>query len=53
MVGVGVAIPLTCAVATLQTSSVGKIAAINEILMSLLLLKPRVETGVLAARIAD
>jgi hypothetical protein len=37
MVGVGLAIPLTCAMATLQTSSVGKIAAINEILISLLL----------------
>jgi hypothetical protein len=41
MVGVGLAIPLTCAMATLQTSSVGKIATINEILISLLLLKPR------------
>jgi hypothetical protein len=40
-VGVGLAIPLTCAIATLQTSSVGKIAAINEILINLLLLKPR------------
>lgn len=40
MVGVGLAIPLTCAIATLQTSSVGKIAAINEIFIGLLLLKP-------------
>jgi hypothetical protein len=29
-VGVGVAIPLTCAIATLQTTSAGRIAAINE-----------------------
>jgi hypothetical protein len=41
MVGVGLAIPLTCAMATLQTSSVGRIAAISEILIGLLLLKPR------------
>jgi hypothetical protein len=41
MVGVGVAIPLTCAMATLQTSSVGKIAAISESLIGRLLLKPR------------
>jgi hypothetical protein len=53
MVGVGLAIPFICAMATLQTSSVGKIAAINEILIGLLLLKPRRRTGVLAARFAD
>jgi hypothetical protein len=28
--GVGLAIPLTCAMATLQTASAGRIAAINE-----------------------
>jgi hypothetical protein len=41
IVGDGLAIPLTCAMATLQTSIVGKIAAINEILIGLLILKPR------------
>jgi hypothetical protein len=41
MIGVGLAIPVTCAVATLQASSVGKIAAINEILIGVLLLEPR------------
>jgi hypothetical protein len=40
-VGVGLDIPLTCAMATSQTSSVGKIAAINETLIGLLLLEPR------------
>jgi hypothetical protein len=40
-VGVGLAIPLTCAMATLQTSIVGTIAAINEIFISVLLLEPR------------
>ncbi|MEA2942756.1 MAG: hypothetical protein QOD09_3285 [Bradyrhizobium sp.] len=30
MVGVGLAIPLTCAIATLQTTSAGRIAAIND-----------------------
>ena len=33
MVGVGVAIPATCAVATLQTKSIGRTAEINEIRM--------------------
>jgi hypothetical protein len=32
MVGVGLAIPLTCATATLQTKSAGRIAAINDTL---------------------
>jgi hypothetical protein len=33
MLGVGVAIPATCAVATLQTKSIGRTAEINEIRM--------------------
>jgi hypothetical protein len=36
MVGVGVAIPLTCAMATLQTKSAGTTAAINENLIGAL-----------------
>jgi hypothetical protein len=38
--GVGLAIPLTCAMAGLQTTSAGRTAAINENLMGLLLLQP-------------
>jgi hypothetical protein len=38
-VGVGAAIPLTCAVAALQTTSAGRIAAINENLIGILRLK--------------
>jgi hypothetical protein len=40
MLGVGLAIPLTCAMAGLQTTSAGRTAAINENLMGLLLLQP-------------
>jgi hypothetical protein len=40
MVGVGLAIPLTCARATLQPSSAGRTAAINDNLIVNLLLKP-------------
>lgn len=40
MVGVGLAIPLTCAMAGLQTASAGRTAAINENLMGVLLLQP-------------
>jgi len=39
IVGVGAAIPLTCAVAVLQTTSAGRIAAINENLIGILRLK--------------
>jgi hypothetical protein len=39
MVGVGAAIPLTCAMAALQTTSAGRIAAINENLIGILRLK--------------
>ena len=39
IVGVGAAIPLTCAVAALQTTSAGRIAAINENLIGILRLK--------------
>jgi hypothetical protein len=40
IVGVGVAIPLTCAMATLQTTSDGRTAAIHDNLISNLPLKP-------------
>jgi hypothetical protein len=40
MEGVGLAIPLTCAMAALQTTSAGKIAAINDNLIWNPLLKP-------------
>jgi hypothetical protein len=40
MLGVGLAIPLTCAMAGLQTASAGRTAAINENLMDVLLLQP-------------
>jgi hypothetical protein len=40
MLGVGLAIPLTCAMAGLQRASAGRTAAINENLMGLLLLQP-------------
>jgi hypothetical protein len=40
MLGVGLAIPLTCAMAGLQTASAGRTAAINENLMGVLLLQP-------------
>jgi hypothetical protein len=40
MVGVGLAIPLTCAVAALQTTSAGRIAAINDNLIGILPGKP-------------
>jgi hypothetical protein len=39
MVGVGLAIPLTCAMAALQTTSDGRIAAINDNLIGVLLWK--------------
>jgi hypothetical protein len=39
IVGVGLAMPLTCAVAALQTTSAGRIAAINEILTGVLRLQ--------------
>jgi hypothetical protein len=39
MVGVGLAIPLTCAMAALQTKSAGRTAAINEILTGVLRLQ--------------
>ena len=39
IVGVGLAMPLTCAVAVLQTTSAGRIAAINENLIGILRLK--------------
>jgi hypothetical protein len=39
-VGVGLAIPLTCAMATLQTTSAGTTAAINASLIGILLLAP-------------
>ena len=39
IVGVGLAMPLTCAVAALQTTSAGRIAAINENLIVILRLK--------------
>jgi hypothetical protein len=39
IVGVGLAMPLTCAVAALQTTSAGRIAAINENLIAILRLK--------------
>jgi hypothetical protein len=38
--GVGLAIPLTCAIAPLQTISAGRTAAINDNLIVILLLKP-------------
>jgi hypothetical protein len=38
--GVGLAIPLTCAVAALQTTSAGRIAAINDNLIGILPCKP-------------
>jgi hypothetical protein len=41
MVGVGLAIPLTCAIATLQTTSPGRTAAINDNLIGILPCKPR------------
>jgi hypothetical protein len=37
MVSVGLAMPLTCAMAALQTSSVGRAAAINGNLIGILL----------------
>jgi hypothetical protein len=40
MVGVGLAIPLTCAIAELQTTSAGMTAAINDSLIASLPLKP-------------
>jgi hypothetical protein len=46
IVGVGLAMPLTCAVAALQTTSAGRIAAINENLIGV----PRLQT---ASRRAD
>jgi hypothetical protein len=39
MVGVGLAIPLTCAIAVLQTTSAGMTAAINDSLIASLPLK--------------
>jgi hypothetical protein len=36
MLGVGLTIPLTCAIATLQTKSAGRTAAINETLTRIL-----------------
>jgi hypothetical protein len=36
IVGVGVAVPLTCATATLQTKSAGRTAATNETLIGIL-----------------
>jgi hypothetical protein len=41
--GVGLAIPLTCAMTGLQTTSAGRTAAINENLMGLLLMQPASE----------
>jgi hypothetical protein len=49
IVGVGLAIPLTCAMATLQTKSAGTAAAINEILIGIL----RFATVALGARRLD
>jgi hypothetical protein len=40
MVGVGLAIPLTCAIAALQTTSAGRTAAINDNLIGILPCKP-------------
>jgi hypothetical protein len=40
MVGVGLAIPLTCAIAALQTTSAGRTAAVNDNLIGILPCKP-------------
>jgi hypothetical protein len=45
MVGVGVAIPLTCAMATLQASSVGRIVPINKNLIGVLHLQTALSRG--------
>jgi hypothetical protein len=51
-VGVGVAVAPTCAMATLQDSSAGSTAAINEILIVISLRKPRPRGGQLRRSVA-